>query len=88
MDIQKTFSLSYAWDKEKNCYIQRNGKFLVYTHLGDHMATIGTVKINSQDTTQTHGVIPIKISRLIIKTHMAYFLQVAVLPKERIQTLT
>ena len=30
IDIQKTFSLSYTWDKEKNCYIQRDGKFLTY----------------------------------------------------------
>ena len=30
IDIQKKFSLSYAWDKEKNCYIQRDGKFLTY----------------------------------------------------------
>ena len=28
IDIQKKFSFSYAWDKEKNCYIQRDGKFL------------------------------------------------------------
>ena len=27
IDIQKKFSLSYAWDKDKNCYIQWNGKF-------------------------------------------------------------
>ena len=26
IDIQKKFSLSYAWDKEKNCYVQRHGK--------------------------------------------------------------
>ena len=31
IDIQKKFSLSYALDKEKNCYIQRDGKFLTYT---------------------------------------------------------
>ena len=31
VDIQKKCSLSYAWDKEKNCYIQRDGKFLTYT---------------------------------------------------------
>ena len=31
IDIQKTFSLSYTWDKEMNCYIQRDGKFLTYT---------------------------------------------------------
>ena len=30
IDMQKKFSLSYAWDKEKNCYIQRDGKFLTY----------------------------------------------------------
>ena len=25
IDIQKKFSLSYAWDKGKNCYTQRDG---------------------------------------------------------------
>ena len=29
IDMQRKFSLSYAWDKERNCYIQRVGKFLV-----------------------------------------------------------
>ena len=28
IDIQKKFLLSHTWDKEKNCYIQRDGKFL------------------------------------------------------------
>ena len=31
IDIQKKFSISYAWDKAKNCYIQKDGKFLTYT---------------------------------------------------------
>ena len=31
IDIQKKFCISYAWDKEKNCYIQRDEKFLTYT---------------------------------------------------------
>ena len=31
IDIQKKFSISYAWDKSKNCYIQKDGKFLLYT---------------------------------------------------------
>ena len=44
INIQRKFSLSYAWDKEKNCYIQQNGKFLVYTHSNTHTATISTVK--------------------------------------------
>ena len=44
IDIQRKFSPSYAWDKERNCYIQRKGKFLVYTHTCDRKVTIGTVK--------------------------------------------
>ena len=31
IEIQKKFSISCAWEKEKNCYIQRDGKFLTYT---------------------------------------------------------
>ena len=42
--FKEIFSLSYAWDKEKNCYIQRDCKFLVYTCTCDHKAMIGTVK--------------------------------------------
>ena len=30
IDVQKKFSLSYALDKEKNCYIQKEGRFLTY----------------------------------------------------------
>ena len=44
IDIQKKFSISYAWDKEKNCYIQRDGKFLTYTRPFELKATISTVK--------------------------------------------
>ena len=44
IDIQKKFSLSYAWDNEKNCYIQRDGKFLTYIWNCEQQATIGTVK--------------------------------------------
>ena len=44
IDIQRKFSLSYTWDKERNCYIQREGKFLVYTNTCDQKATIATVK--------------------------------------------
>ena len=27
IDMQRKFSLSYTWDKERNCYIQKEGKF-------------------------------------------------------------
>ena len=43
INIQKKFSLSYAWDKDKNFYIQQNGKYLVNTHSCNHTATIGTL---------------------------------------------
>ena len=74
INIQKKFSLSYAWDKERNCYLQRDGKFLVYTHVCDHKATIGTVKLTLRIPPWHNGVVPIKISGPIIETHMAYFL--------------
>ena len=32
IDIQKKFSLSYAWDKDQQCYIQQNGRFFTFTH--------------------------------------------------------
>ena len=73
INIQKKFSLSYAWDKKKIA-ISKNGKFLVYTHSCDHMATIGTVKSTLKIPPRHNGVIPIKINGPIIKTHMAYFL--------------
>ena len=31
IDVQKKFTLSYAWDQERNCYIQKEGRFLTYT---------------------------------------------------------
>ena len=83
INVQKKFSLSFAWDKEKNCYIQRDGKFLVYTHTCDCMATIGTVKSTLRIPPRHNGVVPIKISGPVIKTHMAYFLTDDSTPKGR-----
>ena len=45
IDVQKKFSLSYAWDKEKNCYIQKDGIFLTYTQNFEQKVTIGIVKL-------------------------------------------
>ena len=83
IDNQKKFSLSYAWDKEKNCYIQRNGKFLVYTHSNTCMTTIVTVKSTLKIPSRHNGVVPIKISGPLITTHMAYFLTDDSTPKGR-----
>ena len=81
INIQRKFSLPYAWDKERNCYIQKDGKFLVYTSACDHKATIGTVKSTLRIPPQHNGVVPIKISGPIIKTHMDYFLTDGNTPK-------
>ena len=74
IDVQQTFSLSYTWDKEGNCYIQREGRFLVYTNNCDQKTTIGSVKSTLKIPPQHNGVMPIKISGPIIKEHMAYFI--------------
>ena len=74
IDIQRKFSISYAWDREKNCYIQRDGKFLTYTKNYEQNATIGTVKSSLKIPPRHNGVIPIKITGPVIERHMAYFI--------------
>ena len=74
MDIQKKFSLSYAWDKDQQCYIQRNGKFLSFMHAAHQKATIGPVKSTLKIPPRHNGVVPIKISRPSIPTDTAYFI--------------
>ena len=74
IDIQKKFSISYTWDKEKNCYIQRDGKFLTYRKNCEQKATAGTVKSSLTIPPRHNGVIPIKITGPVIEGHMAYFI--------------
>ena len=74
IDIQKKFSLSYAWDKEKNCYIQRDGKFLTYIQNCEQKATIGICKSSLKIPPRHNGVVPIKISGPVIKEHRDYFI--------------
>ena len=74
MDIQKKFSLSYASDKDHQCYIQRNGRFLSFTHTTHQKATIGTVKSTLKIPPRHNGVVPIKISRPSITTDTAHFI--------------
>ena len=61
-------------DKEKNCYIQRDGKFLTYTRNCEQKATIGTVKSSLKIPPQCNGVVTIKITGPVIKEHMTYFI--------------
>ena len=74
IDIQKKFSLSYAWDKEMNCYIQKDGRFLTYTRNCEEKATIGIVKSTLKIPPRHNGIIPSKIKGHTIKGHMAYFI--------------
>ena len=67
IDIQKKFSISYAWDMDKNCYIQREGKFLAYTRNCEQKATIGVVKLTLKIPPRHIGVVPIKITGQAIK---------------------
>ena len=83
IDIQKKFSLSYAWDKDQQCYIQHNGRFLAFTHVTTQKATIGTVKSTLKITPRHNGVVPIKISGPLITTDTAHFVMDDNTPKGR-----
>ena len=74
IDIQKKFPISYAWDKNKNCYIQRDGKFLTYTRNREQKVTIGVVESTLKILPRHNGVIQIRTTGLEIKEHMAYFI--------------
>ena len=74
IDIQRKFSLSYAWDKDSNCYLQKSGTFLTYTHNSNQQATIGTVRSTLRIPPRHNGVIPIKITGPPIKEPTAYLI--------------
>ena len=74
IDNQKIFSISYTWDKAKNCYIQKDGKFLTYTRNCEQKVTIGIVKLTLKIPPRYNGVVPIQITGQAIKEHMAYFI--------------
>ena len=74
IDVQKKFSLSSAWDKEKNCYIQMDGRFLTYTRNCEQKATIGNVKSTLKIPPRHNGIVPIQIKGHTIMVHMAYFI--------------
>ena len=74
IDIQKKFSIPYAWEKAKHCYIQKDGKFLTYTRNCEQKATIGIVKLTLKILPRHKGVIPVKIIGQAIKKHMTYFI--------------
>ena len=83
IDIQKKFSLSYAWNKNQQCYIQCNGRFLAFTHATNQKATIGTIKSTLKIPPRHNGVVPIKVSGPLITTDTAHFVTDDNTPKGR-----
>ena len=67
----------------KNCYIQRDGKFLTYTRTCEQKARIGIVKLTLKIPPRHNGVVPIKITGQTIKEHMTYFITDEVSTKGR-----
>ena len=74
IDIQRKFSLSYAWDKKRNCYIQEDGRFLTYVRNCEQKATIGIVKLTLKIPPRCNGIVPIKIKGHTITGHMRHFI--------------
>ena len=72
IDIQKKFSISYAWDKAK---IATYKKVDNSSHTPEtvNKATIGIVKLTLKFWPRHNGIVPIKITGQAIKEHMAYF---------------
>ena len=60
IDIQKKFLISYAWGKDKNCYIQKEGKFLTYTRNCEQKATIGVVKSTLKILPRHNGAVQLR----------------------------
>ena len=79
----ENFSLSYTWDKDQQCCIQWNGRFLTFTHATTQKATIGTIKSTLKIPPRHNGVVPIKISGPLITTHTAHFVMDDSTPKGR-----
>ena len=82
IDIQRKFSISYAWDKEKNCYIQKEGKFLTYTRNCEQKATIGTVYQHSKYHHDTMVLYQLKLVDQLSKNKWHISSQMTTLQRE------
>ena len=76
IDVQKKLSLSYAWDKEKNCYIQKDSRFLTYTQDYEQKVTKEIVKSTLKIPPRLNGIIPIKMKGHSITGQTACFISI------------
>ena len=75
IDVQKKFSLFYACDREKNCYIQKEGRFLTFCRNCEQKGNVAVVKSALIIPPRHCGIVLIKIKGHPIKGHMAYFIR-------------
>ena len=71
--VQKNFALSYTWNKEMNCYIQKEGRFHTYTKNCEQKANVTIVKSTLKILPRHNGIVLMKIKGHTIKGYMAYF---------------
>ena len=88
ISVQKKFTLSYAWDQEKYCYIQKEGRFLTYTRNCEQKTNVAIVKLNLMIPPRHNGIVPMKIKVHTIEGHTAYFISDQDSKKGRTQTYT
>ena len=73
IDIQKKFSISYAWVRSKTVTYRKMANSLIYKNCKQKV-TIGIVKLTLKILPRHNGVVPIKITGQTCKEHMAYFI--------------
>ena len=54
INVHKKLSLSYIWDREKKCYIQKEGRFLTYTRICEQKANVAVIKSALKIPLHTH----------------------------------
>ena len=74
IDVQKKFSISYAWHKAKTVIYKKKENNSLHTQETEQKATIGIVKSSLEILFRHNGVVPIKITGQAIKEHKAYFI--------------
>ena len=74
IDIQQKVAISYVWDEQKNCYIEKDGRFLTYTRTCEQKATTGIVRSTLKIPPRHNGIVPVKIKGHTTKGHMTYFI--------------
>ena len=71
------------WIRTNTAIYNRMVKFLAFTHANTTTAIIGTVKSTLKIPLRHNGVVPIRISGLLITTHTAHFITDDSTPKGR-----